>query len=95
MHFHRQFAVYAADALHALKMNLNPGGAQPSMQDQWFLWDGDKVIHPMNFPPNHLELPSQPKGMKIILIEHGLWCTKLLMKCKGRCKEDTADCCAL
>lgn len=34
-------AAYAADALVAHKMNLNPGGAQPIMHDGWFICDGE------------------------------------------------------
>lgn len=87
-------SVYAADALRASKMNLNPGGVQPRMRDGWYLRDGERVTQPMNFPSNHSEHPNQPKGIKAVLMERGLWRTKLLLKCKGGCREDAVDCCA-
>ena len=49
----------------------------------------------MNFPSNHPEHPNQPKGIKAVLTERGLWCAGLLLKCKGGCQGDAVGCCAL
>ncbi|EJF60164.1 hypothetical protein DICSQDRAFT_63456, partial [Dichomitus squalens LYAD-421 SS1] len=84
-------SVYAPDALRASKMNLNPGGAQPHMRDGWYLRDGEKVTQQMIFPSDHPERPNQPKGMKAILTERGLWRPRLLMKCKGKHCDYTFD----
>ncbi|TBU36249.1 hypothetical protein BD309DRAFT_995672 [Dichomitus squalens] len=52
---------YAPDALHASKMNLNPGDVQPHMRDGWYDWNGQRITQTMS------------KGIKAALIEHGLW----------------------
>ena len=75
-------------------MNLNPGGAQPQMRDGWYIRDGHRVTQTLVFPADHPEHPNQPKGMKAVLIECGLWRPKLLMKCKGSCPDDSENCCA-
>jgi hypothetical protein len=48
----------------------------------------------MNFPPDHPEFPSAPKGMKQVLIEHGLWNNGLLMQCRDTCQSGGTTCCA-
>lgn len=75
-------------------MNFRPGGAQPRMRDGWYIKNGQKVVQEMNFPADHSQYPNQPKGMKIVLTERGLWRNGLPMKCKGGCKDSATDCCA-
>ena len=48
----------------------------------------------MNFPANHPEFLSLPKGMKQVLIERGLWSNGLRMQCKDSCDLDATACCA-
>ncbi|EIW76870.1 hypothetical protein CONPUDRAFT_63241 [Coniophora puteana RWD-64-598 SS2] len=55
---------YAIDALVANRMNLRPGGKQAVMRPGWFLKDGEKIPQCMNFPPDHSQFPTQPKGMQ-------------------------------
>ncbi|KIJ39628.1 hypothetical protein M422DRAFT_174797 [Sphaerobolus stellatus SS14] len=64
-------SAYAEDALLSSRMNMRPGGKQAQLRDGWFMKDGQRVIQQMNFPANHPEFPSQPKGMREILIERG------------------------
>ena len=73
-------------------MNLWPGRKQANMHDGWFIRDGMKVTQSTSFGQEHPEFPNQPKGMKVILEEHGLWRVGLVMKCKDACTSDT--CCA-
>lgn len=76
-------------------MNLNPGGKQARMRDGWFLQNGEKITQPMAFPKDHPEFPNQPKGMKQVLLERGLWVEKLQMKCRGeKCAAGSVNCCA-
>lgn len=76
-------------------MNLNPGGKQARMRDGWFLQNGEKITQPMAFPKDHPEFPNQPKGMKQVLLERGLWVEKLRMKCRGeKCAAGSVNCCA-
>ena len=74
-------------------MNLRPGGKQARMRDGWYMVDGQKITQPMIFPPDHPDFPNQPKGMKEILVERGLWKSKLCMQCK-KCPDDDVACCA-
>jgi hypothetical protein len=75
-------------------MNLRPGGKQARLRDGWFMQDGRKVVQPMIFPKDHTEFPDQPKGMKQVLLERGLWVDKLLMKCPKKCSVGSVGCCA-
>ncbi len=76
-------SAYAIDALLVSRMNLRPGGKQARMRDGWFMRRGnEKVTQSMVFPPDHLEFPNEPKGMKQVLIERGLWDNRLKMQCK-------------
>jgi len=70
---------------------MRPGGKQARMRDGWFLRDGEKIIQPMIFPPDDAAFPNQPKGMRQVLIERGLYSDKLRMQCKGCI---TNACCA-
>ena len=84
---------YAEDALMVSRMNLRPGGKQARMRDGWFIINGQKFDQPMVFPPDHPDFPNQPKGMKEVLQERGLWQNKLCMQCK-QCPDDGITCCA-
>jgi transposase len=87
---------YASDALLATKMNLNPGGAVPKLRDGWFMHNGCRISQPMVFPIDHPTNPDQPKGIKQVLTEWGLWRQGLLLECKKPkiCSVDSIDCCA-
>lgn len=63
------------------------------MRDGWFMRGNEKVTQSMVFPPDHLEFPNEPKGMKQVLIERGLWDNHLKMQCKT-CPGTVLDCCA-
>ncbi|KJA16237.1 hypothetical protein HYPSUDRAFT_193377 [Hypholoma sublateritium FD-334 SS-4] len=71
---------YAEDALLVSRMNLRPGGKQARLRDGWFIRNGTVVTQKMIFPSDHKEFPDQPKGMKQILIERGLWDNRLLKR---------------
>jgi hypothetical protein len=78
-------AKLADDTLNAANMNLNPDGKQPIMRNTSF----NEQIQSMVFPDNYLDekLRGKPKGMKIILQEHGLWGSGL----KGFCGNKKAS----
>jgi hypothetical protein len=84
---------YAEDALLVSHMNLRPGGKQACMSNGWYIRDNTKVVQTMIFPSDHPDFPDQPKGMRQVLIERGLWNTKLRMECKT-CPENATACCA-
>ena len=73
-------------------MNLLPGGKQPRMRNTVFPINPAMVQH-MVFQPNdteigcHRRIPNcligQPKGMKRILQERGLWVDGLRTRCPG------------
>ena len=86
-------SAYAIDALLASRMNLRPGGKQAQMRDGWYMKDGGHVVQQMTFPTDHPEFPNQPKGMKAVLAERGLWVDGLLMQCK-KCDPEAMGCCA-
>ena len=50
----------------------------------------------MVFPIDHPTYPDQPKGIKHVLIEQGLWRLGMLLECKKPkvCSVDSIDCCA-
>ncbi|KAJ7922645.1 hypothetical protein B0H13DRAFT_2655599 [Mycena leptocephala] len=56
----------AKNALTVTKMNVNPGGKVPEMQDTKLVFDNPL---PDNHP--HKKFEGQPKGMKVILAERG------------------------
>ncbi|CAG8687142.1 5546_t:CDS:1, partial [Dentiscutata heterogama] len=71
----------APDALVAARMNLKPGGQQPKMRNT--VWNGETQM--MVFPEDYEDDPtlqSEPKGMKQILKERGLWKDGMLADCK-------------
>ena len=87
-------SAYSKDALLSSRMNLRPGGKQARMRDGWFMQNDQKVQQLMVFPVNHPEFPDQPKGMKQVLQERGLWINGLLMKCREKCSIGSTTCCA-
>ena len=83
-------AAFKSDALVASRMNLKPGGKQPKMRDTVF---GLNNQHQSMVNEN-----GEPKGMKQILIERGLWKNGLNADCQ-LCKDkiddiNRIDCCA-
>jgi hypothetical protein len=89
-------AAYPADALLVSKMNFNPGGAQSRLRDGWFINpEGERIVQPMIFPEQHPKYPGQPKRMKQVLIEQGLFQANLKMECKKpKCDAEATNCCA-
>ena len=85
-------SAYVEDALLISHMNINPGGKQARMHDGWYLQNGEKIIQPMNFPPNHPKHTNEPKGVKAVLTERGLY-QRLCGKCKNKCESDAISCC--
>ena len=79
---------YAKDALIASKMNLSSGGKQPKMHNT--------IVRDGTF--QSMVLPNgEPKGMKLVLEERGLWVPGLVRicnKCKKEKNHDQVDCCA-
>ena len=76
-------------------MNLNPGGSQCQLQDGWFMHNGVKIIQLMIFQNDPPTNPNQPKGIKVMLEEHGLWIPCLHLECKKpKCKIGATLCCA-
>jgi len=54
-------------------MNVKPGGKQAHMHNGWY-WKGqEKIIQLMIFPDGHPQYPNQPKGIKAVLTERGLY----------------------
>ena len=66
-------AAYLEDALVVSCMNVRPGRKQAHMHDSWYLRDRRKVVQSMKFPADHAEYSNQPKGIKEILTERGLY----------------------
>jgi hypothetical protein len=67
------------------------------MRKTWFINGSDqRVEQNMVFSGDHAEFPNQPKGMKQIIVERGLWRNGLLMACKDKCSTVTTltNCCA-
>lgn len=100
-------SAYSVDALLTSQMNMKPGGKQAKMRDGWYMQDGMQMTQNMCFPSNHTELPGEPKGMRQVLVERGLWKDKLVMKCGSwskkqddgsvsvaKCQSGVTDCCA-
>jgi len=91
-------ACKADDALVANRMNLGPGGKQPQMHAT-ILSDGRTQRMVFRYDDRIWESPSilishtligQPKGMKRVLQERGLWRDGLKKQCSAaKAKEDT------
>lgn len=88
-------SAYAADALVISRMNFRPGGKQPKMRKTWFInARSEREEQEMVFGSDHPQFPNQPKGMKQVLVERGLWKQGLIMSCKDKCTGESEDCCA-
>src|SRR2546430_1555468 len=61
-------------------MNVNPEGKQAIMRSTFF--GPNNTPQSMVFPSNHPIFPNQPKGMKQVLIERGLWYDGLIGNCQ-------------
>lgn len=88
---------YAADALVASHVAMNPGGKQPKMKDGYI--GTSQCPQTMCYPPDHDKFPGCAKGARAILQERGLWRDGLLLTCSNKMaghKEDSPeeDCCA-
>ncbi|KAF8871143.1 hypothetical protein BD779DRAFT_1454453 [Infundibulicybe gibba] len=57
-------SAYSESALLVSRMNVNPGGKQAHMRDGWFMHNGQKIMQPMVFSPNHPKFPNEAKGIK-------------------------------
>jgi hypothetical protein len=86
-------SAYSEDALVVSRMNVNPSGKQARMHNGWYTRDGQTVSQPMIFPQDHAAYPNEPKGIKAILTERGLYQARLRGKCKSKCETDRVDCC--
>ena len=79
-------AFYAPDALRVNAMNLNPGGKNtPMMRDGINSATGQPQS--MVFPQDHPLFPGIPKGIKEVLLKHGIWQNGLRLDCKKKCNE--------
>lgn len=97
-------AAFAADALVASRMNLNPGGKQPKMRATTFNGKSQSMVFLPHEAPTP-ELVGQAKGMRQVLLERGLWKEGLKKQCekqKGEKGQQVVDeckngytCCAL
>ena len=87
-------SAYAEDALQVSNcMNIKPGGKQAQMRKGWFIHDGIHIEQDMVYPPNHPSFPNQPKGIRAVLMEWGLWQEWLCGKCHSKCDTSTTTCC--
>lgn len=96
-------AAFAADALVASRMNMNPGGKQPVMRSTSFQSKHQSMVFLPDEAP-HPTLIGKPKGLKRVLEERGLWRDGLTKRCgkskgeKGSSVLDQCvcgrDCCA-
>ena len=86
-------SAYAEDALVITHMNVKPGGKQARMHDGWFIHNGQKVFQSMVYPANNPEFPNQPKRIKAVLAERGLYQPGVRRKCKEKCEAGASNCC--
>jgi hypothetical protein len=82
-------AAFAADALNARAMNVNPGGKQPKMRDTMF----NGQVQSMVFPDDHPDpsLRGNAKGMRVVLKERQLWKEGMVGFCNS--SSPTDSCC--
>jgi len=85
-------SAYVEDALLVSRMNVQPGGMQARMQNEWFLHNGQKITQPMVFPSDHPHFPNEPKGIKAVLTECGLFQSGLCRKCQTHDSDNDACC---
>lgn len=87
-------SAFAEDALQVSnRMNIKPGGKQAQMRKGWFIHDGIRVQQDMVYPSDHPSFPDQPKGIKAVLTEQGLWQEQIRGKCHSKCDTDAVACC--
>src|SRR5882762_1405993 len=86
----------------AFQLNSSGLSTMGNCQVLWPVNDGYnplndvKIAQPMVFPADHPTFPGQPKGMKQVLLERGLFRPGLKMKCdKPKCESDQKSCCGL
>ncbi|RPA92288.1 hypothetical protein L873DRAFT_1831155 [Choiromyces venosus 120613-1] len=79
-------ACFTPDALQMKAMNLGPGGDQAYMRNTVFLdiQTGTFKAQSMVFSADHDKFPSQLKGLREVLAEHGLWQNRLRLDCKDK-----------
>jgi hypothetical protein len=86
-------SAYSEDALVISQMNVKPGGKQAHMHNGWYIHNGQMITQPMIYPKDHPTHPDKPKGIKAVLMEHGLYRSQLWGKCESKCEADKDDCC--
>ncbi|KAJ3553136.1 hypothetical protein NP233_g12718 [Leucocoprinus birnbaumii] len=95
-------SAYAEDALLVSRMNMGPGGKQAMLRDGWYIGqDGRRITQKMVFPSDHPDFPGQPKGLRQVLEERGLFRKGLVLMCRkskdgtrDKCASGATDCCA-
>jgi hypothetical protein len=86
-------SAYLEDALLISWMNVSLGGKQVHLCNGWSIQGGQKILQPMIFPPDHpTNNTDQPKGIKIVLVEHRIIHPGLCGKCK-KCDFELESCC--
>jgi hypothetical protein len=86
-------SAYSEDALLVSRMNVKPGGKQAHMRNGWYWSGGQKIIQPMIFASGHHRYANEPKGIKAVLTERGLYQPQLRGKCENKCSVDATNCC--
>ncbi|KAJ7706606.1 hypothetical protein B0H16DRAFT_1825745 [Mycena metata] len=88
--------MYRLDALIVSRMNLSPGGKQAFMRNGWWMDGNVRRTQTMVYPADHTDHPGQPKGIKAVLQERGLWPEgKFLKECKKAIHTAPRNCCAV
>lgn len=88
-------AAFSPNALVASRMNMKPGGKQPRMRQTVFNGQVQSMVFTSNDAPSP-NLVGEPKGMRQVLEERGLWRDGLLKQCgkrKGEKGKDELDLC--
>lgn len=87
---------YAKDALLVGRMNMTPGGKQHSLRNTRVNDVDYKMVFPDDYEIEHLR--GQPKGIRQVLQDRGLWregLKRLCPLCKSGNKDDERNsCCA-
>jgi len=87
------YSCFTPDALRTKAINLGPGGDQASIRNTAFLDFQTSMLNAqsMSFSADHAKFPNQPKGLREVLKESGLWEPGLRLHCKDKqcsiCKE--------